>query len=273
MLELFRAMHNIGSWFLFSSIAVVVVSLAVAAPYVRRKFFGEITKETSAGANSAILAIVTFFVFILGSSLISVQSKMTALEDMVIKEASVVEVMNDTFADIHNGSSQQLRKTLAEYVNLLIKEEWRAMGHDNRSVHADIKFKQLTAEINDAPLTGPNATALGVELQKNIDDLVDHREERLSRTGLSLSDLEWDMIVALLVVLVLIASFVECTNEHILSVGGMMLAVSLFIGLIATFECPFNGETSVKPKALERVLKEVIASYNSEQGKLAKAAS
>jgi hypothetical protein len=259
MLELIRAMQNLGSFFVFASVVVVLVGLVVFAPYARRRFFGEVEKETSSGASAAFTAIVTFSVFILGSSLVSVQSNMTKMEDAVNKEASILRSVNETILESEDPDSKVLQGGLFTYTQLIVSEEWPAMRIGERSAAADAAYLQMMRQLVKDGRQHIRTDERTAAMQEQLDDAGELREQRLSHTGLSLSPLYWSMIIVLLGLLIVLASFNECSREQMLKTGGIMVALSLFIGLIVTYETPFNGDVSIQATPFANALKDMKA--------------
>ena len=261
MVEFIRAMQDQGHLFVFVVTATVLVGLTVAAPFVRRRLFGTVSESMSAGATSAFNIIVTFAAFMLAISLSTAEGNLSKLQDHVVVEANTLETINRTLRQIGDENAEQTRIALGQYTKFLIEDEWPAMKRDGRSAKADAVFVKLITLAEAENIESKRTEALQITVFNHLDDVGDLREERLAQTGLSLSALYWDMMLAFIVLLVGIAALTGCTRADALQTSSIMFAVSLFLALIITFECPFNGDVAVSPKAFERVLPDMRISF------------
>ncbi|KAF0113352.1 MAG: hypothetical protein FD163_1469 [Hyphomonadaceae bacterium] len=257
MLDLIRWIVERGHLFVFGSICTVLVTLTLLAPFLRHKLQIKISKEMSDAAESAHSAIITFLVFILATSLITLEGKVNLLNDTVAKEAESLVFASRSLSRLSESAARQAEIDIRQYTYDIINKEWKLLGSDKYSEDVERDFVKMLEEIEDIEPQNQHEAEIQDLILHSLQLADQERQERLANTGLSLSPIYWAMILGLSVLLIFLAAMGEWNKQNIIKTGGVTFALALFISMVLTFECPFNGDVAVKPKQIEIALKKM----------------
>ena len=95
------------------------------------------------------------------------------------------------------------------------------------------------------------------ELVKALDDLANIREELITGADPETSGLPaffWATIVGLIAVAFCLATLATASLGRTVAVGAAAAAIALLLAFVIIVDIPFEGETSVSPRPLEKAL-------------------
>jgi len=87
---------------------------------------------------------------------------------------------------------------------------------------------------------------------KKADDIAEARDARVESTSTALAGIFWLMVGLTFCAMIILALFVELNAIRIFSFSVQMAAFGALLAVVFIFDQPFNGETSVSPKALSK---------------------
>ena len=91
---------------------------------------------------------------------------------------------------------------------------------------------------------------------KKVDEIAADRKARVvAATKVELPPIFWQIIIALLVILSVLATFSEATSGRAVALAGQGFALALLVALVFIFDEPFKGHSSVSPELSSRSLR------------------
>jgi hypothetical protein len=98
------------------------------------------------------------------------------------------------------------------------------------------------------------------EMLKQVDEIAADRKARVvAATKLESPSIFWETIMALLVILLLLATFSEATFGRAVALAGQGFGLALLVALVFIFDEPFKGQASVSPEPIVKVVAEMQA--------------
>jgi hypothetical protein len=95
---------------------------------------------------------------------------------------------------------------------------------------------------------------------KKVDEIAADRKARVvAATKVELPPIFWQIIIALLVILSVLATFSEATSGRAVALAGQGFALALLVALVFIFDEPFKGRSSVSPEPIITVIGEMQA--------------
>jgi hypothetical protein len=95
---------------------------------------------------------------------------------------------------------------------------------------------------------------------KQVDEIAADRKARVvAATKLESPSIFWETIMALLVILLLLATFSEATFGRAVALAGQGFGLALLVALVFIFDEPFKGQASVSPEPIVKVVAEMQA--------------
>jgi len=253
-------LHALPNIWVFTLIPATLVIAVAIAPQIRRLIYRrEIAKEVSDGAADAFKAIVTFTVFLLAFSLVLVQGHMHTAEEIVTKEANTINTLDRQLWRLSGGPSGASRRTLREYAQSIVRDEWPTMAHSERAQETSRLLGELYGSILSIDTTTNREQSVYHQILVHLDELSDEREHRLESADEGLGNLYWGTVAGLAILLVILASLAQATAERAFALGGLMCAAALMVSLVVILNKPFTGETVVSPGPIERVVRAMEA--------------
>jgi hypothetical protein len=258
-------MHRVLHWLHKLSdpeiLALVLVIMTVAmmgAPQIGQKLLRlPERKERDEAVFSAFNAVVSMLGVVLAFSLVQANATLRSLEGKVMKEAAAFEALDRALLRMGKPGFADLRPSLAAYGQSIITDEWSKLGAGERSAKTDDLFNTLSKAIHVLSQDGSGQQAAYGELVKPLDDLADLREELLSDADPETSGLPvffWTTIVGLIAVAFCLATLTAPTLGRTVAVGAAGAAIALLLAFVIIVDMPFEGDTSVSPRPLQKAL-------------------
>jgi hypothetical protein len=235
-------------------IFIVAIVIMGFIPYlIGWRLFGKRTDErTQTIAIALFRALVLLLGLMLSMNFVATRGEYVKIQNSVDLEAREV---NELFNDLHRFGSDEsklLQNKLAEYVKVVIEEEWPTLAQGQLNEMA----WQLFLEFEDGIINLKTETAkqkiLKQRLISDVDQLSDHRSVRITTGHVAMP---WFLVVVLIGLLISTFMFSVEPPKFI-----TLIFVSLytaFIGLvlysIIALNQPYEGLTNVSVEPLEIV--------------------
>jgi hypothetical protein len=244
------------------SVAIVVGATFAAFLVCRYVLRFRVPPEQGDVAWSAYQVVVSLTALVLAFSLVQAQVNLREVEADLRREAStLLEVDHEM---LHLGApAAGLRAGLAEYGRAILADEWPRLASGGRSRRADdilVGLRRAARGIEPTEPTGSQAPPRRDALLRELDQLSDLREERLTSATLRLPRAFWRATAALVLVTVVLAGATPWTARHLLSVLSVSAALAVLVALVAIVDVPFRGESAVRPTELRHAV-EVITTW------------
>ena len=255
-------LHQLPDLAILALVVAFVTGVTMAAPHIGRHLLRlPVDKERCDAALDGYKAVMSMVGVVLAFSLVQANNNLHGIEASVGKEAATLSAADRTMLRLGKPEIAALRPLLATYGNSLIKEEFPLLAQGERGPATDAAYTALSKAIRSIGPDDARQTAMYNELLRNLDDLADLREEILTESDLALPNFFWVTTSALLILGVVLATLTESSLSKTVGVAAPAAAVALLLGFVIIVDQPFEGETSVKPDAIQRAL--VISSHRS----------
>jgi len=251
MIDFLYSLPDLGLTTLF--ISVIALGFVVA-PLVRFRLFGPVSKAHSEIVRTTMTTVTGFIGLVLAFSLVQAQGNLRLVQQTVSGEALQLNQMDRLLVRYGNDQVAAIRKALDGYGDSIVVDEWpKLAGHDSSRRTATL-FRALSQQIVAIEPAPGRETVIFAELVKLTEQLAISRDDRLTATDLALPPIFWEVIALMMLLLVGFAAFMEPTQGHIGSLGGLGAGLGLLITLVFIFDQPFLGYASVTPEPIAKAL-------------------
>lgn len=250
-------LHHIDDIWVFCILTFPLVFLVIGASVLSTHWNSTLHMQDDDGFQimDAFIAVASAAAVVLAFSLVQVDTGYRALEDTLTKEASAVNALDRVMLRYNDPALAPARAALLDYARTLAHEEWRLLIEGGRSDNADAQYVTVSKTLRAIDPITLRQGAMFTEALKVLDDVADLRELRISAGQNGLPALFWKSVLAIFLLLVLIASQTKPTTGRLWAMAAVSATLGLLLSLVVIVDAPFAGESSLKPDALERVIR------------------
>jgi hypothetical protein len=249
---------NIGVTLLFG---IAGACLLAGAPFLREKVLRiRVPSAYSEATDKALAVVISFTGVVLAFLLVQATGNLRNLETQVATEAHNIEQMDRLFLRSGDPAISALRGALRDYANSIVRDEWPELRKGRSSEQTTALFRPISRGTFAIEPPPGRQSLIYAEILKKVDELSAEREARIvAATKLELPSIFWETIIGLLTILLLLATFSECTFGRAVALGCQGFGLALLVALVFIFDEPFKGQTSVSPEPIATVLAEMQA--------------
>jgi hypothetical protein len=259
------AMHQVLHWLHRLSdsetLALVLITMTLAmmaAPRLGQTLLRlSDRKERDEAIFSAFGTVISMLSVVLAFSLVQANNTLREFQNKVTKEAAALEALDRTLLTIGKPGFAQLRPRLAAYAQSIVTDEWPRLADGERSAITDDLFNALAKGVHDLSPDDARQQTMYAELVKTLDELADLREELLAGADPETSGLPvffWSTILGLITVAFCLAMLTIPTLGRTVAVGAAAAAIALLLAFVIIVDIPFEGDTSVSSRPLQKAL-------------------
>ena len=248
-------LHQLPDLAILAIVLVVVTAMAMLAPQFswRALRLGE-SKEREDAAFDGYKAVASMIGVVLAFSLVQANGVLRSIEVVVVKEAAAISTVDRVLLRIGRPELAELRPALAAYARSIVEDEWPLLAEGKRNPATDDAFIAISKPARSVTPADARQQAMYNELLRNLDDVADLREETLAATDEGLPSFFWITVSGLLVVGVGLAALSGAGLSRAVGLAAPATAIGLLLAFVIIVDQPFEGETSVKPAAIEKML-------------------
>ena len=249
---------DIGIALLFG---IVGACLLAGVPFLREKLLRiQVPGDHSEAAHNALGVVIGFTGVVLAFSLVEAHGNLRNLEAQVGTEGHNLAQMDRLILRYGDPADDAIRASLRDYANSIVTDEWPELRKGRQSERTTALFRPISRSILAIDPTPGRQSLIYAEMLKKVDEIAADRKARVvAATKLELPSIFWEAIIALLVILLLLASFSEATFGRAVALGGQGFGLALLVGLVFIWDEPFKGQTSVSPDPIIKVIAEMQA--------------
>jgi hypothetical protein len=237
-------------------LAMMAAIAASALPFalLRRLLADELPTKTRDVAETVAVRIGTIHGLILAIVFAEAQSTHTNLQQEVSKEVTTIEHIALQLNQWNGPEEGSLRGQLAAYVTAVLQHEWQAGARPQGSREGGQAYDDLDTGILNLKADAPRQQSLRARMITNMDNLQDHRKERLALLHRGLPDLFWWMALIGFAIIVGFFLVFPATPVHIaiLSVYGAYTGLALYF--ILALSHPYAGPAAIDTSPYAMVL-------------------
>lgn len=237
--------------FLFCYLMAAVVFLAVAA--LARRPSGAAFRGLSAGMLSPLGVIFGLLVaFIAAQVWNDVEHARVAVD----REASALRSVVLLAAAFPGDADARLRALVRHHIEDTVSQEWPRMADQSATIRDSSPALSSALQVAIAlDPKSPGQTTAQRELVVRLEDALEARRQRIIFSRSNVNWIKWICVFAQALLLIIGIALV-----HFDSRGASAVAIAIFttgfavsVLLIASHDCPFTGQISIKPDVLLQV--------------------
>ncbi len=228
---------------------------------VRRRVPLDVQMEQNEVAGFFIAVLGVVYAVILAFAVIAVWEDLDESRVTAEREANSV---GDLYR-LAEGLPEPVRRPLQEqalaYARTVVIDEWPLLNRGGESANSGAAIESLWSLIRSFEPSGPREEALYGKLLDEIQEISDARRMRLLSAREGIPHLIWGVLIGGGVVTVLFTYFFGLKNfrAQIAMTALYVMSIGFVLFLIASIDYPFSGAVSVRPDAMEQVIRRLEA--------------
>ena len=244
--------------FVGGSIALTFVCYALA----RRTLHKRSNEHTRDLSSSVVFRLSALHGLILALVFAQELINYNALNRSINHESNLVE---SVYFDLRRFDATQtagLQKSLAEYVQVVLKEEWRLLASKRAlSDKAWDRREVVLKGVLNLKTNGPSQTWLRERMLQKLAALEDERNSREISANTHMSPIFW--FVALIGLALVSASFLsfQMNFANIALMAFFAIYTGIVLFFINAIDHPFEGPGRLSPVALERLFEQFLRAH------------
>ena len=248
-------LHQRSDLTILMIVVTTLTILAMLAPHIGRRVFRLPESEDRDSASfDAYKAVMSMIGVVLAFSLVQANNNLRSVETTVAKEGVAITSTDRVLLRIGKPELTAFRPLLAAYGKTIVDDEWPILASGERSQAVDDAYGVLSTKIRSIGPDDARQQSMYNELLKNLDDLSDLREEALADSDFGLPRFFWITICCFLALGMGLAALTTNGLSRTVGVGATAGAVALLLAFVIIVDLPFEGETSVSPRAIQNAL-------------------
>lgn len=210
-----------------------------------------------AGFILAVIGVV--YAVLLAFVTIGVWERYQQAEERTFNETAMLAVAYRD-ADVFPGG-RELRKTIREYAETVIQDEWPKMRRGEQSRHADKLMERIDRIVRAMPVKSAGQQDVHDQILAAINLAQNDRDTRLSEDATGVNAMMWVVLIAGAVITVAFTFLFGFKHDvmQVLMTGSLALLIGLVLFLTVTLNYPYRGGISVQPEAFHAAIREFAA--------------
>ncbi len=243
---------------LFASMGALVILVFAGIkrkiPFFQKQRSADEIKKSDDFLIATRATVIAMCSLVLAFSMVTVINNYNKAEAAAATEASLINNMDRMMARYGDPSVSALRTSLMAYTKSIVADEWPLLGQGKGSDKTRELFVPISKGVIAIQPGAGRQSVIYTEMVKKADDIAEAREARLENTSTALADIFWLMVGLTFSAMIILALFVELNPIRIFSFSVQMAAFGALLAVVFIFDQPFNGQTSVSPKAFTKTI-------------------
>ena len=246
-------LYDLPTWILAIVIIGPIVGLSNGAMLLTRHWVRRHWADSREAVSYFFTGVGTIYAVLLAMIAVAAWENYSQMDELVTHEAS--EALN-VFRDVQGlprPFRDRVRGLLAEYVRVVIEEEWPEMRRGHRTQASDRAIDAILTTIVEHRPTEPGESVIYQESFETMNRVLSLRRKRLMAIELGLLPELWMVVLVggfLNIGLSLLIATKDIRLDLILTTA-FSLMIGIMVFLIFALDHPFWGEVSVGPEAFE----------------------
>lgn len=242
--------YDLPLWALCTLLLALSVAYAVIAVLAVRRLRWRLDVDDNGTAAALHAFIGVLYAVALGLLVVGAQDDNDEVEQSVHAEANAVGDLYRVTAGLEPANRVRLRTETAEYVQLVIREEWPATQHAESSPVTWRAMDRLAADVYSFVPATAQESLVYPQLVGEMEEVLDARRERLDLGQNGVGAVTWTVIVLGGMITIGFAAFFRMgsVRAHLLltSLAAAMFGLMLF--LLLAMDHPLWGRVSIGPE-------------------------
>ena len=217
-----------------------------------------------AGFIYAVLGVT--YAVLLGLMVVAVWEQWNTAGHTVDDEASSLAEIFWIAERLPESNRLRVQELARSYARVVVDEEWPLMKQGKSSPKAWDLLDEIRANLQSFKPSTPQEQVLYEQSLEQMRGLADARRDRLIEAEQGLPVILWLVLVTGGVVVVGFTYLfgLQSTAIHLLMVASLAMIIALVIFTVAALNFPFGGDITIKPEAMEQVLRRFESSELGE---------
>jgi hypothetical protein len=260
MAPLVHSLSDLSDLLSFAIIEVLFLVAVIVLPRVFRRPVRRLGLDSAAGnIVDTFKIVISLTGILLTFLLVQAYANLRSAEELTVREASAINALDRGLLRYGDAGAAALRPMLLDYARAIADDEWKTMVLARRSAKADQSYNAVSRPARALTPQTPREQTIFAEIVRGLDDVADLREARLNAAVMALPDFFWNAVTVLWLLLVVLATLIEPSIERAFTLGGMVAAIGMLFTVVVVVDEPFRGTDAIRPAAIERVIKVMIA--------------
>ena len=208
-----------------------------------------------AGFIYAVLGVT--YAVLLGLMVVAVWEQWNTAGHTVDDEASSLAEIFWIAERLPESNRLRVQELARSYARVVVDEEWPLMKQGKSSPKAWDLLDEIRTNLQSFKPSTPQEQVLYEQSLEQMRGLADARRDRLIEAEQGLPVILWLVLVTGGVVVVGFTYLfgLQSTAIHLLMVASLAMIIALVIFTVAALNFPFGGDITIKPEAMEQVLR------------------
>jgi Protein of unknown function (DUF4239) len=241
--------YDLPLWALCALVLALTILYAVGAVLAVRRLRWRLDADDNATAAALHAFIGVLYAVALGLLVVSAQDDNDAVEKAVAAEANATANLYRVVGGLEPASRLRFRREIAEYVRLVVRNEWPATQHARPSPATWRAMDRLADGVYTFVPAGAQEERVYPQLVGELEELMDARRERLYLGQQGVGAVTWTIILLGGMITIGFAAFFRMgsVRAHLLltSLAAAMFGLMLF--LLLAMDHPLWGRVSIGP--------------------------
>ncbi|HEV7586872.1 MAG TPA: hypothetical protein VGO40_01985 [Longimicrobium sp.] len=258
--------YDLPLWALCTLVLALTVLYAVGAVLAVRRLRWRLDADDNATAAALHAFIGVLYAVALGLLVVSAQDDNGDVEKAVSAEANATGNLYRVTAGLEPANRVRLRREIADYVRLVIVDEWPATQHARPSAATWRAIDRLGADVYTFVPAGAQEERVYPQLVGELEEVLDARRERLYLGQQGVGAVTWTIIVLGGMITIGFAAFFRMgsVRPHLLLTGLAAAMFGLMLFLLLAMDHPLWGRVSIDPGPFH----ELEASFARQQAEM-----
>lgn len=209
----------------------------------------EITVREAEGINTLILLIGSIYAVVFAFVIYVIWGQFTDVESFMMRECNSVNELLRFSAFLSPDAARSIRRAVMDYLQLVVKSEWLALGERRRDKISEQAFSTLLNTVLHVEPVGPEQN---VVYQRSIDiarEAGEHRDERITKSLTQIPATLIHLVHTMAIALLLLVFFYPFHNWSAGMCCFLVLGIILFLAnvVMTDMDNPFKGVYNVNP--------------------------
>ncbi|HVG45302.1 MAG TPA: hypothetical protein VM890_11245 [Longimicrobium sp.] len=241
--------YDLPLWALCAMVLMLTVLYAVGAVLAVRRLRWRLDVDDNATAAALHAFIGVLYAVALGLLVVSAQDDNSDVRRAVSTEANATGNLFRVTGGLEPASRLRLRREIAEYVRLVVDDEWPATQHARASAPTWRAMDRLAADVYTFVPATPREERVYPQLVGEMEEVLDARRDRLHMGEEGVGAVTWTIILLGGMITIGFAAFFRMgsVRAHLLltSLAAAMFGLMLF--LLLAMDHPLWGRVSIGP--------------------------
>ena len=241
--------YDLPLWALCALVLSLAVLYAVLAVLAVRRLRWRLDADDNATAAALHAFVGVLYAVALGLLVVSAQEDYDDVKKAVSAEANATGNLFRVAGGLEPANGARIRGRVAEYVRLVIDDEWPATRHARASAATWAAMDRLATEVYRFVPTTPQEERVYPQLVGEMEEVLDARRDRLHLGQEGVDAVTWAIILLGGLITVGFTAFFRMGSlrAHLLLASLAAAMLGLMLSLLVAMDHPLWGRVSIEP--------------------------